>query len=62
MEKAEFEAYTTGHLAPPLSVINSACNQAMYVLEGTIETITTVVKKAGGLASNLTGVHGKADE
>ncbi|EFO86547.1 CRE-RABX-5 protein [Caenorhabditis remanei] len=62
MEKAEFEAYTTGHLAPPLSVINSACNQAMYVLEGTIETITTVVKKAGGLASNLTGVHGKADD
>lgn len=62
MERAEFEAYTSGHLAPPLSVINSACNQAMYVLEGTIETIVTVAKKAGDLAINVTGMHGKADD
>lgn len=62
MEKSEFEAYTSGHLAPPLSVINSACNQAIYVLEGTIETITNVAKKAGSLAKNLTNMHGKSDE
>lgn len=62
MEKSEFEAYTSGHLAPPLSVINSACNQAIYVLEGTIETITNVAKKAGSLAKNLTNMHGKSDD
>uniref|UniRef100_A0A1I7TM97 Rab5 GDP/GTP exchange factor n=1 Tax=Caenorhabditis tropicalis TaxID=1561998 RepID=A0A1I7TM97_9PELO len=62
MEKTEFEAYTSGHLAPPLSVINSACNQAMYVLEGTIETIVTVAKKAESLAKNITNMNGKTDD
>ncbi|PIC42588.1 hypothetical protein B9Z55_009618 [Caenorhabditis nigoni] len=62
MEKAEFEAYTSGHMAPPLSVLNSACNQAMYVLEGTIETIVTVAKKAEDLVKNLTGVDKKSDD
>ncbi|CAP35824.2 Protein CBR-RABX-5 [Caenorhabditis briggsae] len=62
MEKAEFEAYTSGHMAPPLSVLNSACNQAMYVLEGTIETIATVAKKAEDLLKNLTGVDKKSDD
>ncbi|CAI2348306.1 unnamed protein product [Caenorhabditis sp. 36 PRJEB53466] len=62
MEKTEFEAYTSGHLAPPLSVINSACNQAMYVLEGTIETIATVAEKAKSLAMSLTSTHTRADD
>ncbi|CAL2036463.1 CBN-RABX-5 protein [Caenorhabditis brenneri] len=62
MEKNEFEAYTSGQLAPPLSVINSACNQAMYVLEGTIETIVTVAKRAENLAKSFATVNKKADD
>ncbi|PAV65380.1 hypothetical protein WR25_19305 isoform D [Diploscapter pachys] len=45
MNQDEFEAYTSGHLAPPLSLMNCACNQAIGSMERSLAEVGELLKK-----------------
>ncbi|CAI5444299.1 unnamed protein product [Caenorhabditis angaria] len=53
MEKTEFEAYTSGQLAPPLSAINCACNQAIFTIEGALDSVTALKNEQTSLLSKI---------
>ncbi|CAB3402072.1 unnamed protein product [Caenorhabditis bovis] len=53
MDKCEFEAYTSGQLAPPLSVVNCVCNQAIFTLEGAMDNINFLIEKQNALLTKI---------
>ncbi|CAD6200065.1 unnamed protein product [Caenorhabditis auriculariae] len=42
MERSEFEAYTSGQLAPPLNAANCACNQAINMIESALDRVNKI--------------------
>ncbi|VDL74594.1 unnamed protein product [Nippostrongylus brasiliensis] len=53
MERAEFEAYTSGDLVPPLNMMNCGCNQALGSMEESLARVRELIERQHALSSRI---------